>query len=473
MTVAAVYVLAMFLTIMDATIVNTALPVLGRQFHVPAAHVDTVVVGFLVSLAVVIPASGWLGDRLGTKRVFLTALAVFIGASALCGFAQSLGELVLFRIVQGVGGGMLAPVGLAMLYRVFPPAERVRASRILIIPTALAPATGPVLGGLLVTDLSWRWAFYVNVPIGLLGFLFGLVFLPEQKQESPGRFDLPGFVLAGVGLSTLMYALSEGPAHGWESTEILTTAVVGVVLLTVFVRFELRTSHPMLDVRLLSNKLFRSSTLVLVLSTSAFLGSLFLVALFYQDGFGVSALQSGLSTFPEALGIVAGAQISGRLYPYVGPRRLMQVGLLGVAITTSLIATVSFSSSLWEMRTLMVLLGLSQAQVFVPAQAASFATISPAATGRASSIFNAGRQLGGAVGVAVLSTVISAVGVTRVVHGHPQPYATAYHWAFLAAALIALLAACCTFAVDDEDAAPTMRKKPGAQPTTEPALTPA
>jgi EmrB/QacA subfamily drug resistance transporter len=472
-TVAAVYVLAMFLTIMDATIVNTALPVLGREFHVPAAHVDTVVVGFLVSLAVVIPASGWLGDKLGTKRVFLAALAIFIGASALCGFAQSLGELVLFRIVQGIGGGMLAPVGLAMLYRVFPPAERVRASRILIIPTALAPATGPVLGGLLVTDLSWRWAFYVNVPIGLLGFLFGLVFLPEQKQEDPGRFDLPGFILAGAGLSTLMYALSEGPAHGWESVEILTTAALGVVLLTVFVMHELRTSHPMLDVRLLGNKLFRSSTLVLVLSTSAFLGSLFLTSLFYQDGFGVSALQSGLSTFPEALGIMAGAQISGRLYPYVGPRRLMLVGLLGVAATTSLIATVPFSSNLWEMRILMVLLGLSQAQVFVPAQAASFATISPAATGRASSIFNAGRQLGGAIGVAVLSTVISAVGVTHVVNGHPRPYATAYHWAFLAAAFMALLAACFTIAVDDKAAAPTMRKKPTAQETTEPALTPA
>jgi EmrB/QacA subfamily drug resistance transporter len=326
-TVSVVFVLAMFMTIMDTTIVNTALPVLGRDFHVPAAHVDTVVVGFLVSLAVVIPASGWLGDRLGTKRVFLGALVVFTVASALCGLAQTLGQLVAFRIVQGIGGGMLAPVGLAMLYRTFPPAERVRASRILVVPTAFAPAVGPVVGGLLVTDLSWRWVFYVNVPIGVAGFLFGLLFLPEQRQESAGRFDLPGFVLAGAGLSSLMYAVSEGPAKGWTSNAISVAGVAGVVLLVALVIVEKRTDQPMLDLSLFANKLFRSATLVLVLSTAAFLGSLFLVALFYQDGFGVSALQSGLSTFPEALGIMAGAQVAGRLYPRVGPRRLMLGGV--------------------------------------------------------------------------------------------------------------------------------------------------
>jgi EmrB/QacA subfamily drug resistance transporter len=472
--VSVVFVLGMFMTIMDATIVNTALPVLGRQFHVPAAHVDTVVVGFLVSLAVVIPASGWLGDRLGTKRVFLSALVIFTIASALCGLANSLDQLVAFRILQGLGGGMLAPVGLAMLYRTFPPAERVRASRILIVPTAFAPALGPVLGGLLVTDLSWRWAFYVNVPIGVFGFLFGLLFLREERQESPGRFDLPGFLLAGAGLSALMYAVSEGPAKGWTSTGILGAGAAGVVLLVALVFVEMRSPAPMLDVALFANKLFRSATLVLVLSTVAFLGSLFLVALFYQDGFGVSALQSGLSTFPEALGIMAGAQVAGRLYPRVGPRRLMIGGLLGVAASLALIATVPFGASLWEMRVLMVFVGLAQAHVFVPAQAASFATITPAATGRAASMFNAGRQLGGAVGVAMLSTIISAVGVNHVVHGVSRPNAAAYHWAFLAAALVALAAVAFTGWVDDKAAAPTMRRAAGpgaAADLPEPALT--
>jgi EmrB/QacA subfamily drug resistance transporter len=164
--VGTVFVAAMFMSIMDVTIVNTAVPTIGREFAVSPAAVDIVAISFLVSLAVVIPASGWLGDRFGGKRVLLSAIVIFTVASALCGLASSLGELVAFRILQGAGGGMLAPVGMAMLFRVFPPAERIRASAILTFPTTFAPALGPVLGGLLTTDLSWRWCFYVNVPLG-------------------------------------------------------------------------------------------------------------------------------------------------------------------------------------------------------------------------------------------------------------------------------------------------------------------
>src|SRR3954463_12284800 len=458
-SVSAIYVLVMFMSIMDVTIVNVALPRLGREFGVPAAHVDTVVVGYLVSLAIFIPVSGWLGDRYGTKRVLLAALVVFTAASALCGAAQSLSQLVFFRVLQGVGGGMLAPVGLAMLFRPFPPAERVRASRILIVPTALAPAIGPVLGGLLVTDISWRWVFYVNLPLGLIGVVFCALFVREQRHDEPGRFDLLGFLLSGIGFGAVMYAASEGPAKGWTSTPILASGIIGVVLLAVLVRVELRTTRPMLDLRLLSNRLFRRTTATMVLSIAAFLGSLFLVALFYQDGFGVSALQSGLSTFPEAIGIMVGAQIAGRIYPHIGPRRLMIGGLLGVATTLSLIATVPFTASLWEMRALMLLIGLCQAHVFVPAQAAAFATVTRAATGGASTMFNAGRQLGGAVGVAILSTVISTIGVMPRVGGRLQPNAHAYHVAFLVAAAIAVSAVAVVIRIVDRDAAPTMRVK--------------
>src|SRR5271165_5234698 len=221
--VSVVYVAAMFMTIMDGTIVNVALPSIGRTFEVASTSVASISIAFLVSLAVFIPASGWLGDRLGGKRVLLTAVAVFTAASALCGLASSLGELVAFRILQGAGGGMLAPVGMAMLFRAFPPEERIRASAILTVPTTLAPALGPVLGGLLVTDLSWRWVFYVNLPLGAAAFVFGLVFLQSQKQDRPGRFDLPGFLLSGVGLGSLMYGVSEGPNLGWGKPDVLGT----------------------------------------------------------------------------------------------------------------------------------------------------------------------------------------------------------------------------------------------------------
>src|SRR5580692_8529853 len=197
--VAIVFVSAMFMNIMDITIVNVALPTIGRDFNIPPTAVDGVVIAYLVSLAVFIPASGWLGDRFGGKRVLITAIVVFTLGSVLCGVAQNITELILFRVIQGAGGGMLAPVGLAMLFRVFPPSERIRASSILTVPTTVAPAVGPVLGGFLVTDLSWRWVFFVNLPIGILAFLFGLVFLDEQREPSVGRFDIPGFILAGFG----------------------------------------------------------------------------------------------------------------------------------------------------------------------------------------------------------------------------------------------------------------------------------
>jgi EmrB/QacA subfamily drug resistance transporter len=457
--VSVVYVVAMFMAIMDTTIVNVALPTISWELSVPLDRVDGVVVGFLVALAVFIPASGWLGDRFGTRRVFLAALVIFTVASALCGLAQDFGELVGFRILQGVGGGMLTPTGMAMLYRTFPPAERVRASRILTVPTALAPALGPVVGGFLVTAASWRWVFYVNVPIGVAGFVFGALFLPEHREAGAGRFDLPGFVLSGVGLGTLMYALSEGPSHGWGSPLIVSTGLAGIVLLTVLVRVELRAAQPMVRLRLLADRLFASATAVLFVGVMAFLGSLYLIALFLQDGLGLSALNAGLSTFPEAIGVMAGAQIAARVYPRIGPRRMMTGGMLGVAAAIALMTTVGSGTSLWWMRALVFVLGLSWAQALVPLQAAAMATISPTDTGAASTLFNTGRQLGMATGVAILTTVASAVGLTKLATGRAvAPHLAAYHAGFVIASVLALIAAGAAQFVDDRAAAPTMRR---------------
>jgi EmrB/QacA subfamily drug resistance transporter len=464
-SVSIVFVMSMFMAIMDITIVNVALPKLAHDFHVNPDRIDSVVVGFLVSLAVFIPASGWLGDRFGMKRVLLTALLIFTGASALCGLSQSLSQLVIFRILQGVGGGMLTPVGMAMLFRTFPPAERVRASRILIVPTAFAPALGPVLGGLLVTDVSWRWVFYVNVPIGLAAFIFGLLFLHEHREPDAGRFDVGGFVLAGSGLATLMYALSEGPSHGWSSPAIIGTGLAGVVLLVALVRYELRVSDPMIDLRLVKNRLFRQTTVVLFIAVAGFLGSLYLAALFFQDGLGFSALASGLSTFPEAIGVMLGAQVATRLYANFGPRRLITGGLVGLAIVLVLFGFVGFSTNVWLIRLLMFAVGLSVSHVFVPSQAAAFASISQASTGRASTLFNTARQVGSALGVAVLTTVISAVGVVHQVGGHVVANLAAFHWGFVTAAGFALLAATFAWRINDADAASTMKKRP-AKATT-------
>ena len=459
-SVSVVFVTAMFMSIMDSTIVNVALPSIARQLNVPSSAIDAVVVAYLVSLAVVMPASGWLGDRYGTKRILLLALALFTISSALCGLARSYEMLILFRVLQGAAGGALTPVGTAMLYRTFPPSQRVQVSRILMFATILAPALGPIIGGLLVTKLSWRWVFYVNVPVGIVACLFGLIFLYEHKEESPGRFDLGGFLLAGSGLALLMYALSEGTSLGWSSINIFGSAIIGTILLCLFVVVELRVPEPMIDLGLLNNRLFRVTNLVSFFAYAGFLGVLFIAPLFLQEARGVSALVSGLTTFPEAIGVVLSTQLVARLYPRIGPRRLMAGGLAGVSFLMALLTLMGQDTNLWVMRVLMFLIGAGMAYAFLPLRAAAFATISSTSTGRASAFYSAQTQLGAALGVAILGSVLSIIGTTTLsASGMVEPNLSAYHAAFLAAAILTLIAACIALAVSDKDAAVTMRRK--------------
>ncbi|MDP9359060.1 MAG: multidrug efflux MFS transporter [Chloroflexota bacterium] len=472
LVVAVVYVSAMLMSSLDSTIVNVALATLGREFNVTPASIEAVVIGYLVSLAAFIPASGWLGDRFGTKRIFLIALAIFTGASALCGLAQSLNQLVAFRVLQGAGGGLLTPVGMAMLYRAFPPEERVRVSRILMFALIIGPASGPVVGGLLIERLSWRWAFYVNIPVGFAALAFGFLFLREHREPAVGRFDLPGFLLAGSGLGLLMYALSEGPSRGWTSPAILACALAGLLLLAAFVVVELRVAAPMVQLRLLGNTLFRSTLLVSLFATAGFVGVLFLVPLFLQEARGASPLSSGLTTFPEALGVVLSTQVVARLYPRIGPRRLMVGGMSGIATVMALLGLIDLNTSPWLVRLLMFLLGVGMAYIFLPNQAASLATISREDTGRATMFSSVQRQLGAALGVAALSSVLALVGpVQRDAAGAEVPHLAAYRAAFLAAASFAAIGALLALRVPDRDAVATMQPRPvRSRPREAPAL---
>lgn len=458
--VSVVFVAAMFMSILDSTIVNVALPSISQDYDASISSVGAVASGYLVSVAVAIPAAGWLGDRFGARRIFLFALLAFVVASALCGAAGSLGQLVLFRVLQGAAGGMMIPVGMAMLYRVFPQDERVKASRVLIVPTAAAPALGPVLGGILVEHLSWHWAFLINVPIGLLALAFGLRFLPRDAPIATGRFDGVGFVLAGAGLGLAMFAISEGPAHGWGSALIVTCGATGLALLALLVPYELRIAHPLLHLRLLRERLFRRSFLVLIPSTAGFLGLLYAFPQLQQEGLGRSAMASGLLTFPEAIGVMAGSQLVGRLYPKIGPRRLMAVGALFVALGALALTRVTGTTPDALVVVLMLGIGLAMSAVFMPINVVPFANVSGAQTGQASGIFNALRQTGAAIGVAMLATTISLVGPFTTgtdggAGGLSVPNLDAYHAAFFVAAGLMLLAALMALRIRDRDAAAT------------------
>ena len=449
LVVGAVFVASMFLNIMDATVVNVALPTLSRYFAVPVASVSGVVTAYLVALAVVMPVSGWVGDRFGARSVMLCAIGLFTAASALCGAATSLPELVLFRAVQGAGGGLMLPVGMAMMFRTYPPAERIRATRLLIVPTLMAPALGPVIGGLLVDGLSWRWIFYLNLPVGVAALVFGALFLPRGTEHPPGPFDLPGFLLAGTGFPLFMFALSTGATSGWSAVSVLAAGVAGLVLLAVFVLVELRSATPMLRLRIYANRLFRMTNLQLTFAGAGFVGTLFLVPLLLQDGLGFSAVHSGLSTFPEAIGGMIGVQVTSRLYKRVGPRRLMVAGMCGTVVTIGGMAFAGPGNAAWLIPVLMFFTGGSFGFAMSPSQAAALATVSAAETGHASTLLNTLRQAGGAAGVALLGTVLGATGAG-------SADLTGYRLAFIAAAGLMVIGAIFSSLVSDADAAPTM-----------------
>src|SRR5690554_5146941 len=214
--IAIAFVLGLFMEILDMTVLNTALPTIGREFGVNQSTLQYALTGYLISLAVFIPASGWVADRFGSRNTFAFAIGVFTLASALAGASTSMEMLIAARVLQGVGGGMLTPVGTAMLFRAFPPAERAQASAVLSLPIMIAPALGPVLGGWLTDEFSWRWIFYLNLPIGILGFIFTIMFVPNHKDVETKPLDWRGFLLAGFGLATLLVGLERTPAHGWS-----------------------------------------------------------------------------------------------------------------------------------------------------------------------------------------------------------------------------------------------------------------
>jgi EmrB/QacA subfamily drug resistance transporter len=478
--VAVVFVLGLFMEILDTTVVNVAIPTLEREFDAPTSTVEWVVTGYLLSLALWIPASGWLGDRFGTKRVLLFAIAMFTAASLLCALSWNIESLVAFRLLQGVGGGMMTPVGTAMLFRAFPPGERARASTVLTIPTVMAPAIGPVLGGLLTEKASWHWIFLINLPIGLLGFLFGLRYLREHTEPAAGRFDVPGFLLSGSGLALLLYALSQGPEDGWRSAPVVGTAAVGLAAMVALIVVETRKAEPMLALRLFRDRMFRIANMAMFCALCAFIGLLFLLPLFLQNLRGLTPLESGLTTFPQAIGMILMSQVVGRIYPCVGPRRLMMIGLVGATAVLFAFATVQIDTNLWWIRGLVFLRGMCMAFAFIPLQAATYATITPADTGRASALYSTTRQVAGAIGVAVLATVLLTATTNQLagvaagdVAGATEAQVRAFHIAFVAAALIASIGIVAAAFVRDTDAAATMvRRRPAARPaagTAEPA----
>lgn len=471
-----VYVAAMFVVAMDATILNVALKTISDEFHIPPAASGALNVGYLVSIAIVLPLAGWLGDRWGTKRIFLLALAIFTGASVLCGTAVDVHSLIFYRILQGIGGGLITPLGMAMLFRTFPPQERAKISRSLVLPIAIAPAVGPILSGVMVEHLSWRWIFYVNLPLGIAALLLGLLYLQEHKEPEAGRLDIPGVLLSAPGLGLVMYALSQGPLQGWSSPVIIVTGSVGTLLLAGLVFVELRVQKPLLDLRLLQDRLFRTAGLVAMCSAAGLLGMLYVFPLMYQHALQASALDAGLTTFPEALGLMVSSQLVSRFYPRYGPKRIIIVGLLCTAVIFVLLSMVGAGTSPWLIRGMLFAVGLCLGHTVGAVQIAAFSNVPPVSMGRATTWFAVQNRLGPAIGMAVLSAIMAAMASGQLANGAVEAANSgqlemnllAYRTALLGAAAFLLFGLCAAFRIQDSDAAATMKSRQSSTPATKP-----
>ena len=460
--VATVFVTALFMSILDSTIVTVALPTIARDLAVTTASTGWVVIGYLLSLAVLIPASGWIGDRFGTRRVFLLALALFGVSSALCGLARDLELLVAFRVLQGAAGGMLLPVGTAMLFRTFPPKRRAHAASIIIVPTTVAPAMGPVLGGALVETVGWPGIFLVNVPIAAATLVFGWLFLHEHREAQPGRFDAPGFILSAASLSLVLLALTQAPDLGLGSPMVLAAGGIGLALGVVLIPIELRRREPLLKLRLLGERLFALVNVASFFGFGSYIGLLYVMPLFLQEAHHASPLESGLTTFPEAVGVILSSRVSARLYPRVGPRRLIAGGLFGTTAAMLLCTQLDAGTNLWVVRGLMFGAGVAMASVFLSINAAAFAGIAHADMGRASAIFNTQRRVAAAAVVAVLATMLAGL-VPGLGTGTPAPddVVAAFRIVFALNAAIAFVGAIAALAIRDSDAAETMVTRTG------------
>lgn len=455
--VAIIYAASMFMNTMDTMIVNTALPGMARDFKVSVPSVQWVVTAYLMSIAVCVPASGWLGDRFGTKRIYLLAVTFFTAASLLCAISQNLPELVVTRVFQGLGGGMMMPVGMSMLYRAYPPERRIGVARLITRVMVLAPASAPIIGGSLVTYASWRWIFTINIPVGTAALVFGAVFLVEHREPRRGSFDVLGALLAACGLGLLLYSVGSGPTLGWDSPEVLGTLAASLVALCAFVRLELTRPNPLLDLKLLGNRLFRRCCSLIGFSTTSFFGTLLFTSLYLQEGRGLSAINSGLSTFTEAVAIGITSQVVAKLFPKVGPRRLLAGGYVGLAIVCALLAQAGSTTSLWDIRALCFALGVSNSFIMLPIQASAFARISPSETGHASAIFNTLQRALSSLGIAVLATVLVLGGGTATA---ARPPISAFHWVFGANVVLASIGVLMALRVSDADAAPAMGRGP-------------
>lgn len=406
--IASVVVVGAIMSILDTTIVNVALETLSRELDAPLSDVQWVSTGYLLALATVIPLTGWMSERFGARKVWLTSAVLFVLGSMLCGLAWNLPTLVAFRVVQGLGGGMLMPVGMILMAQAAGPARVGRLMSIIGIPMLLGPVLGPVIGGAIVEHLSWEWIFYVNVPIGIVGIAMGLRLLPRVAAgPRPPRLDVLGLLLLSPGAAVLVFGLSEVATEGTVTAPIAwVPMVIGVVLIAAFVVHALHAEHPLIDVRLFTSTAFSAAAATTFAVGAALFGALLLLPLYFQLARGQTPLDAGLLMAPQGIGAALVMPITGRLTDRIGGGKVAVFGLLMLMLGTLPFTQLDPDTPYSLLCGSLVIRGIGLGATMMPAFAAAYATLEHDDVPRATSALNVIQRIGGSIGTALLAVVL-------------------------------------------------------------------
>jgi EmrB/QacA subfamily drug resistance transporter len=397
-----------FMAILDGSIVNVAIPTMMNVFNTGPDSIQWVSTIYLLALGVVTPLSGWLGDRLGFKRLYILSMGAFVAGSLLCTFAWDLNSLIIARVVQAIGGGMIMPTTMAMIYRMVPRDKIGAGMGIFGIALLVAPAIGPTLGGYLVEYVDWRWIFTINLPIGVVGMFLAYFLLPEFQSKHPGKLDYAGAVTSAAGLFCLLLALSKGSAWGWGDEKTIMLFVTSFFSFVLFVYLELTAENPLLDLRAFKYPSFTLANLTIVITTIGLFSGLFFLPLFLQNIRGIGAMETGLLMLPGALVSGLMMPVIGRLFDKVGPRPLVLVGLLLLAFITFLFRNLNLATATTTVMVWTMIRGVTMPLAMMPAQTAAMADIPTELIGRASAITNIVSRVSSSFGIAVLTSMLTA-----------------------------------------------------------------
>jgi EmrB/QacA subfamily drug resistance transporter len=403
---ALVVVLGTIMSILDTTIVNVAVATLARDFRAPLSTVQWVSTGYLLALATVIPLTGWAMERFGAKRMWIISLTLFLAGSALCGAAWSVQSLIVFRVLQGIGGGMIMPIGQSILATAAGPQRIGRVMSLLGVPMLLGPVLGPVLGGLILDSVSWRWIFYVNVPIGIVAIILAIRILPgHERTDASNRLDVTGLLLLSPGLVLLVYGLAQ--AGQGSALSVVVPIIVGTGLIIGFVAHSLRSKiTPLIEVVLFGDRSFAAAAATTFCFGAALYGGMLLLPLYYQVVRGDSALSAGLLMAPQGLGAAVVMPLAGKLTDRFGAGRIVPAGLVVVIAGTFVYTQLGAHTSYALLAVSLCVRGIGFGFVMMPAMAAAYQTLSRDRVPRASTAINIAQRVGGSIGTALVAVVL-------------------------------------------------------------------